>query len=215
MNPDKWRFATTMRLTLFHTPSSRSLRPLWLLEEMGLDFELKTITYDAAYFASDEYRAINPMGKVPALYDGDNLILESTVILEYILAKHAPSSLSVKPEESDFGFYLTWLHMAESGLAHYLAVYLGQLSGLDRYAVSEGFEAYVKYQAEKAFEMLDNHLIGRSFIAADRFTAADISVGYSLFLASALCGLPLPDRVQGYFERLQERPAWKKAVSVK
>lgn len=203
-----------MPLILFHTPNSRSLRPLWLLEEIGLDFELKTMTYDAEYFASDAYRDINPMGKVPALYDGDHLILESTVILEYILAKHDSSPLSVEPEESDFGFYLTWLHMAESGLSHYLAVYLGQLSGHDRYAVSEGFQSYVKYQAEKAFGMLDNHLAGRSFIAAGRFTAADISVGYSLFLATQLCGLHLPDRVQAYFEKLQDRPAWKKVVSI-
>lgn len=186
-----------------------------MLEEMGLDFELKTMTYDAEYFASDAYREINPMGKVPALYDGDHLVLESTVILQYILAKHGPSPLSVEAEESDFGFYLTWLHMAESGLSHYLSVYLGQMMGLERYAVSEGFESYVKYQAEKAFEMLDNHLIGRSFIASDRFTAADISVGYSLFLANELCRLPLPTRVQAYFERLQDRPAWKKVVSIK
>ena len=204
-----------MPLVLFHTPKSRSLRPLWLLEEMGLDFDLKTMAYDAEFFASDTYREINPMGKVPAFYDGDQLIIESTVILEYILARHGPSPLRVDPDESDFGHYLTWLHMGESGLSHYLAVYLGQLTGLDKYAVSEGFETYVKYQSEKALEMLDNHLVGRSFIASDRFTAADISVGYSLFLANMLCGLPLPSRVQAYFERLQDRPAWKKVVSIK
>lgn len=203
-----------MTLILFHTPKSRSLRPLWLLEEMGLDFELNTMPYDSKYFASDAYRRINPMGKVPAFYDGDHLVLESTVILEYILAKHGPSPLSVDPEEGDFAVYLTWLHMAESGLSHYLSILLGQMMGIDKYAVSEGFESYVKYQAEKAFEMLDDHLDGRSFIAAERFTAADVSVGYSLFLATALCGLPLPDRVQAYFERLQDRPAWKKAVSI-
>ncbi len=202
-------------LILFHTQKSRSLRPLWLLEEMGLDFELKTISYDAEYFASDAFRKINPMGKVPAFYDGDHLVLESAVILEYILAKHGPSPLAVKPEESDFGLYLTWLHMAESGLSHYLAAYLGQLTGLAKYTVSESFEPYVKHQAEKALEMLDNHLAERSFIASERFTAADISVGYSLYLANALCRLPLPDRVQAYFETLQDRPAWKKAVSIK
>ncbi len=201
-----------MPLILFHTPKSRSIRPLWLLEEMGLDFELNTIPYDSEYFASDAYRKINPMGKVPAFYDGEHLVLESTVILEYILARHGPSPLSVAPEESDYTFYLTWLHMAESGLSHYLSVLLGQMMGLDKYTVSEGFEAYVKYQVEKAFEMLDNHLNGRPFIASERFTAADISVAYSLFLANALCGLPLPNHVQAYFERLQERPAWKKAV---
>ncbi len=204
-----------MALILFHTPNSRSLRPLWLLEEMGLDFDLKVMAYDADYFASDSYREINPMGKVPALYDGDKLILESTVILQYILAKHGPSPLSVEPGEADFGFYLTWLHMAESGLSHYLAVYLGQMMGVDKYAVSEDFETYVKYQAEKAFEMLNNHLSQRSYIASERFTAADISVGYSLFLASKLCRLPLPNRVETYFERLQDRLAWQKIVSIK
>ena len=203
-----------MTLILFHTPKSRSLRPLWLLEEMGLDFELKTITYDPEYFASDAYRQINPMGKVPALYDGDHLILESTVILEYILAKSGPSPLSVKSEENDFGVYLTWLHMAESGLSHYLSVLLGQIIGHEKYLVSEGYKAHVTHQVEKAFEMLDHHLVGKSFMAADRFTAADISVGYSLFLANALCRLPLPDRVQAYFESLQERPAWKKIIAI-
>lgn len=203
-----------MPLILFHTPKSRSLRPLWLLEEMGLDFELKTMTYDAEYFASDAYREINPMGKVPALYDGDHLVIESTVILQYILAKHDPSPLSVEPEEEDFGVYLTWLHMAESGLSHYLAVLLGQMMGIDKYAVSDGFESYVIYQAEKALEMLERHLTGRSFIASGRFTAADISVGYSLFLANVLCGLPLPSHVKAYFERLQDRPAWKKVVTI-
>ena len=203
-----------MPLLLFHSPSSRSLRPLWLLEEMGLDFELKTIGYDASYFASDAYREINPMGKVPAFYDGDHLVLESTVILQYILAKYGPSSFSVEAEEADFGAYLTWLHMAESGLSHYLAVYLGQMSGQDKYAVSEGFKSYVKHQAEKAFEMLDAHLVGRSFLASDRFTAADISVAYSLFLANTLCRLPLPNRVQAYFESLQERPVWKKIIAI-
>jgi glutathione S-transferase len=181
---------------------------------MGLDFELKAMAYDAEYFASDSFKEINPMGKVPALYDGENLIIESTVILEYILAKFGPSPLSVDSEESDFGVYLTWLHMAESGLSHYLAVYLGQMMGVDKYAVSKGFESYVKYQAEKALEMLEKHLMGRSFIASDRFTAADISVGYSLFLANGLCGMPLPSGLQPYFERLKKRPAWKKAFSI-
>mgnify|MGYP003150346215 FL=1 len=203
-----------MTYTLFHTPKARSLRPLWLLEELGIDFELKTMAYDAAYFASDAYKEINPMGKVPAFYDGDNLIVESTVILEYILAKYRPSPLSVTPDESDFAPYLTWLHMAESGFANYAAVYLGQLMGIETYAVSEGFETYVKHQVAKALGMLDAHLTSRSFIAAERFTAADISVGYSLFLANQICGLPLPERVQVYFETLQTRPSWQKVIAI-
>jgi glutathione S-transferase len=62
--------------------------------------------------------------------------------------------------------------------------------------------------------MLDAHLTSRSFIAAERFTAADISVGYSLFLANQICGLPLPERVQVYFETLQTRPSWQKVIAI-
>jgi len=203
-----------MTLTLFHTPLTRSMRPLWLLMEMGLEHELKTIAYDADYFASPEFLKINPMGKVPALYDGDQAIVESTVIMEYILAKHGPSPLAVSPDEPDFAHYLQWLHMAESGLSHYLAVYLGQRSGLDPYQVSEPFEGYVKHQAEKAFDMLAKHLEGRRFIAADRFTAADISIVYSLFLGSFLCQLELPPIVQDYLDRMQDRPSWLKVLEI-
>ena len=203
-----------MTLVLFHTPLTRSMRPLWLLEEMGLPYELNSMAYDAAYFASPEYRKINPMGKVPALYDGDQQLVESTVIMEYILTKYGPSPLALTPDEPDFGAYLQWLHMAESGLTHYLAVYLGQRSGLEPYGVSEPFEEYVKYQAEKAFEMLAERLDGRTYIAGDRFTAADISVGYSLFLGGFLCGLDLPQVLQDYLARLQERPTWLKVLSI-
>jgi len=203
-----------MKLTLFHTPLTRSMRPAWLLEELGLPYELKSMAYNAEYFDSAEYHRINPAGKVPALYDGEQLIVESTVIMEYILAKTDPSPLAVTPDEPDFGAYLQWLHMAESGLSHYLAVYLGQRSGLEPYGVSDEFEAYVKYQAEKVLGMLHTRLEGRDYIAADRFTAADISMGYSLFLASFLCQLELTDRVAAYMGRLHERPSWFKVLSI-
>ena len=78
-------------LTLFHSPGTRSIRVFWLLEELGLSYDLKSYKYDSKYFASSEFRAINPMGKVPALYDGEQLIIESTAIMEYLLNNFGPN----------------------------------------------------------------------------------------------------------------------------
>lgn len=202
-----------MTLQLFHTPGSRSIRPYWLLEEMGVEYELKSMKYDAAYFASDAFRAINPMGKVPALLDGEQLIVESTVIMEYILNRHGPSPLSVAPDDVEYGTYLQWLHMSECGLSHYLVVAFGNLSPIPTYQVSDEFDAYCRFQARKGFDMLEALLADREFILQRGFSAADISVGFTLFLAKYLAKMEISPALNAYFERLQSRPAYKKATS--
>ena len=145
-----------MSLTLFHSPGTRSIRALWLLEEMGLPYELKSIKYDSAYFASDEFRKINPMGKVPALYDDGQLVMESTAIIQYLLQRHGPSPLSVPIDDSEYGAYLQWLHMAESGMATYIAVSFGHTFGIDPYKVSEAFDGYCRFQISKALDLWKN-----------------------------------------------------------
>jgi len=82
-------------LTLFHAPMTRSIRPRWALEEMGLPYTLERVAFDRGNVGGDAYRAVNPMQKVPALKDGDQVILESTAILEYLVTKHGPTPLAV------------------------------------------------------------------------------------------------------------------------
>ena len=202
-----------MALKLFHSPGTRSIRTLWLLEEMGLAYELKSIKYDGAYFASDEFRAINPMGKVPALYDDDTLIVESGATLEYLLGRYGPSPLSAAPDNPEYGAYLQWLHMAESGMANYIAVSFGHASGLDKYRVTDEFDGYCRYQIVKALEMLETQLEDRDYILQSGFSAADISMGYTLFFAQACTGVKFTERVAAYFDRLKSRPAFQKALS--
>jgi glutathione S-transferase len=206
-----------MAITLFHSPGTRSLRVLWLLEEMGLPYDLKSKAYDGAYFASAEFRAINPMGKVPAIYDDGALIIESTAIIEYLLQRHGPSDLAVAPSDPEFGTYLQWLHMAESGMANYIAVSFGNTFGKDPYQVSEAFDAYCRFQITKALEMLEEQLAGESgdqdFLLKRGFSAADISLGYTLFFANACTGVKFTDRVGAYFGRLMARPAAQKAMA--
>lgn len=202
-----------MSLVLFHSPGTRSLRVLWLLEEMGLPYVLKSKKYDGAYFASDEFRAINPMGKVPALYDGETLVIESTAIMEYVLQRHGPSELTVAPSDPEYASYLQWFHMAESGMANYIAVSFGQKFDMDPYKVSDKFDQYCRFQITKALEMLEEQLEDRDYLLKRGFSAADISLGYTLFFAKTGTNTVFSERVKAYFKRLMARPACQKALS--
>ncbi|MEO1406452.1 MAG: glutathione S-transferase family protein [Pseudomonadota bacterium] len=202
-----------MTLTLFHTPGTRSVRARWLMEEMGVAYDLKTMEYDGAYFASDEFRKINPMGKVPAMYDGETLINESIAIMQYVMERFGPTELNVKPSDPEFATYLQWLHMGESGVSGYIAVSFGHASGEDPYQVTEAFDAYCRYQLEKALGMLEQRLQEREFILDRGFSAADISMGYALMFAAVCTGAEFSPQLSAYLGRLMSRPAMQRALS--
>ena len=211
MNFEDWE--RVLSLTLFHSPGTRSIRVLWLLEEMGLPYELQSKKYDSAYFASDEFRAINPMGKVPALYDDGELIIESTAIMEYLLHRYGPSPLAVPPDDPEYGAYLQWLHMSEGGMANYIAVSFGHAVGIEPYQVSEPFDGYCRFQIAKALQMLEKQLDGHEYLLKRGFSAADISLGYTLFFAKACIGAKFSEKVGAYFARLTSREGMQKAMA--
>ena len=201
-------------LVLYHAPQSRSVRVLWQLEEMGLPYELKSFTYDPEYFASEEFRRINPIGQIPALYDGDEMIIESTAIMEYLLSRHGPSLLGVEAEDVEYACFIRWLHMSEAGMAHYLTVLLGhRIVEGTQYNVSIEFDAYCEKKVKDYTEAIADQLQGRDYLLQRGFSAADISLGYSLYLTKTILGITLPESVDKYFTRLQERPAWQKAIT--
>ena len=196
-----------MSLTLFHSPGTRSIRVRWLLEELSLPYELKSIKYDGAYFASDEFKAINPMGKVPALYDGETLVIESLAIMEYLIHRYGSGRLSVAADDPEYATYLQWFNMAESGMANYISVSFGNTFDMDPYKVSKEFDAYCRYQITKALKMLEERLTGRDYLLDSGFSAADISLGYTLFFAQACLKVKFTEVVGAYYGRLMERPA--------
>ncbi|MEM6986359.1 MAG: glutathione S-transferase family protein, partial [Pseudomonadota bacterium] len=202
-----------MSLTLYHTPGTRSVRARWILEEMGVPYSLQTIAYDGDYFASPAFREINPMGKIPALYDGRDLIIESVAIMQYVMNRYGPTPLDIHPSDRDHATYLTWLHLGESGMSGYIAVSFGHAANEDPYKVSEAFDAYCRYQVEKAVGMLESRLAtGRDYLLDQGFSAADISTGYALLFASVCTGASFPPSVSAYLARLLERPALQRAL---
>ena len=101
-------------LKIFHAQGARSLRVLWLCEEMGVPYE----TAEASFFKpSDEFKAVNPLRTVPAMTDGDVRMIESVAMMIYIMAKHGPTDLDVKPDEPGYADYLQYLMFGEAGIA--------------------------------------------------------------------------------------------------
>ena len=95
-------------LKLFHCRESRSLRPLWALEEMQLDYEPVFLPFPPRAAAKD-YLGVNPLGTVPYLIDGESRMSESTGICLYLAERHGPTELSVRADEPDYASYLNWL----------------------------------------------------------------------------------------------------------
>src|SRR4030095_12248619 len=102
-------------LTLHHCVSARSFRPLWTLEEVGVPYELKMLPFPPRALAK-AFLEINPLGTVPALFDGAVRMTESAAICQYLAAKYSPGVMDVGVNEPDFGAYLNFLHFGEATL---------------------------------------------------------------------------------------------------
>jgi glutathione S-transferase len=103
-------------LKIYHSQGARSLRVLWLCEEMGVPYE----TAEASFFKpSAEFKAVNPLRTVPVMQDGDVTMIESVAMMIYIMSKYGPTDLEVKPNESGYAAYLQYLLFGEAGIAAY------------------------------------------------------------------------------------------------
>lgn len=200
-------------IVLYHCISARSLRPLWALEEMGVPYTLKMLPFpprahDKSYFAE------NPLGTIPLMIDGETRMTESAAISQYLASRFSPRGLNVEMDEADYGAYLNFLHFGEATLTFPQTLVLRY----SRFEPDERKQPQVVEDYAKWFlarlKTLEARLETRDFLCADRFTAADISVGYALLLAQLL-GLDaqfLP-HVAAYWQRLQQLPSYKRAMA--
>ena len=100
-------------MKIYHAPNTRSVRIVWLCEELGLDYELEMFKLGDPSMRDPEYLKINPMARVPSLADGDVTIFESGAIVEYILTKHGGGRMRPNSDSADFPVYLQWLHFPQ------------------------------------------------------------------------------------------------------
>ncbi len=199
-------------ITLYHCLSARSFRVLWTLEELGLPYRLNMLPFPPRMLARD-YLDINPLGTVPAFFDGDMKMTESAAICEYLVVKYGPSPLHVGPDEAGFGPYLNWLDFGEATLTVPQTIVL-------RYRHFESPERRLPQAAEDyqrwflaRLRAVDAVVSVQDYLCARRFTAADISVGYALMLAEFLGLEPqFSPAVRAYWNRLKARDGYARAL---
>jgi len=200
-----------MSIKLWHCYGSRSVRPLWALEEMGLEYEITSMQFPPR-FKEEGYLQLNSLGTVPYFTDGDVTMTESSGICLYLVEKYGKWDFGVRPHEAGYGAYINWLFHSDATLTFPQTVFLR----FARFEVDRGLqEAGYAYRNwfQKRLIRLEQHLEGREYLAGDKFTIADIAVGYAIYLAEFLhiLGDEAP-HVRAYWQRLSERPAFKKAL---
>ena len=200
-------------VTVYSAPNTRAIRVIWVLEEIGVKAEIKSMPYPPRKHAPD-YFAVNPTGMVPLLIDGEVRLSESMAICDYLATKHG-SPLVVPPNDPERPQFLQGLWYGESTLMTPLSrlniVRQVERKGPEVDAILAGARDHV---AER-LKMLEQRLEGRDFLAAGRLTLADISVAYPLHLVGMLdIDSLLGPRSAAYRERLRSRPAYRRAEGV-
>lgn len=195
-------------IKLYHAPRSRSVRVRWLLEELGLPYELMLREYQppARPFAQD-----SPLGKFPALEDGDVVMIESGAIIEYLLETYGEGRLGPQRGESGRPAFLQWLHFAEATLLPPLLDVLRHTLLKPEPERIAAVAADGRVRAERTLEVLEHELGEGPYLLGAEFTAADISMAYGLGWAHHFGMLARFPRLDAYLQRLLARPAAQRA----
>jgi glutathione S-transferase len=198
-------------IIVHHLEESRSQRVLWLLEELGLDYEVRRYARNAqTRLAPPELREIHPLGKSPVLQHDGRVFAESGAIIEYFAEHEGGGKLAVPPGDPARFDYLYWLHFAEGSamLPLLLKLYVGLLGEAGGPLMAARIEPEIANHLAHA----DAALEGRTYFAGNRFTAADIQMSFVLDAARGRGGLEkYPNLMRARAEN-QKRPAYQRAL---
>jgi glutathione S-transferase len=201
-------------MKLWHCQGARSLRPLWALEEMGLDYELEVLPFPPRIFQK-EYVETNALGTVPYFTDGDTRMTESSGICHYLVERYQQHDFGLKPDHPEYGDYLNWLYHSDATLTFPQTIAMRYLHLEPTPEKKPVAMDYAKWFFAR-LRLLDAHIKDREFLCDNRFTIADIAVGYALYLAqvmklSEFTGREFTPQVADYLARLKQRPAFVRA----
>ncbi|MFZ1962761.1 MAG: glutathione S-transferase [Roseiarcus sp.] len=212
-------------IVVHHLDHSRSQRALWLLEELGLDYEIRHYARDPeTMLAPASLMAVHPLGKSPVIVDGDKTLAESGAILEYLVETYGAGRFAPPPGSQNRLRYAYFMHYAEGSLMPPLAMKL-VFTQLPRRApllarpiagaiASKALASYVDPQIERHLDFLEGELEHRPWFAGDAFSAADIQMSYPLEAAASRAGLDARrPKLWDFLQRIRERPAHARAVA--
>jgi glutathione S-transferase len=212
-------------IIVHHLNNSRSQRVLWLLEELGVDYEIKHYQRDAkTMLAPPELRRIHPLGKSPVITDGDITVAESGAIVEYLVDRYGDGKLKPAHRTAEQLRYTYWLHYAEGSAMPPLLMSLifrripTQPMPFFVRPVAKGIAGrvlsnYIEPQLRQHLDYLENELKERDWFAGNEFSAADIQMSFPIEAFASRGGLGDDQaRLSGWLERIHARPAYQRAL---
>ena len=190
----------------------RGFRVVWLLEEMGLPYRLRQVDLLAGAENDPDFLAINPAGFIPALQDGDVTMVESIAIMEYLIARHGPTPLAPAPHDPAFPMYQQFLHLGEDALGANIQLvvvsgFVAPESERDNWGARWALD-----QFNRQFGHVKRQLARAPYMAGEAFTAADISLTYTLNLAIRRGGIILDEAERAYVARTTGRDGYERAL---
>jgi glutathione S-transferase len=201
-------------IKLFHAKGSRSVRIIWLFEELGMDYQLDPIERGKP---NEAFGEASTFAKIPTIQDGDITLTESVAIIQYILQKYGAAGLQPSIDSDDYAMYLQWLNFGESTLIQPIVEILVNTmfrpeENRHQYSVDSATQSF-----KKIAQALDPILSQQDYLLGSQFSAADIVNGYTLRLANNLQLLDDSGGIKNvcdYFRRLETREAYQKAISI-
>ena len=212
-------------LTVHHLENSRSQRILWLLEELGVPYEVKRYERDKkTMLAPPALKQIHPLGKSPVITDGDVTVAESGAIVEYIVDRYGKGRLAPPPGTTERVRYTYWLHYAEGSVMPLLVMKLvlsrvpqavpGLIRPIARRIVSGIEDLYLGPNLRLQFDYLEGELAKSEWFVGNEFSAADVQMSFPIEAAQARgrLGTSHP-RLAAFLEKIHARPAYQRALA--
>ena len=198
-------------MKIYHAPNTRSVRILWLFEELGLSYELEHYKLGDPEMRTPEYRKIHPMSRVPVLEDGAVKIFESGAIIQYVLEKYGQGKFIPTPDAPNFARYLQWFHYAEGMIMPQVNIIVVESILLPEERRNKVNLDRATKLVTRMLTVVDEGLEGEEYLAGE-FSGADMMTGHAC-IVSARLGADISDKpnVAAYIERLNARPALKTA----
>ena len=198
-------------IRLYHAQFTRSIRILWLLEELGIPYELATVEFKPPRHSFEQD---TPTGKFPAIEDDGLVLSESGAILEYLIEKYGKGRLAPAVGSPGRGPYLQWVHFAEATAFPPIGDIARHTMFLPDAERVPQVAADARVRAKNALDVLERGLASKEYLVGNELSGADIMMGYFL-MAARMCGVIGSEHpnVGVYWERLAARPGFQKALS--
>ena len=198
-------------IRLHHLNQSRSLRILWLLEELGEPYEIISHQRDAkTHLAPDSLKAVHPLGKSPVIELDGEVYSESGAITELLIERFAPDRLRPAPDSTDYGHYLQWVDFAESSLMLPLMLELfTKKAGIND---NEFLNGYIEIEKTRLFKYLDAAVEGKSYIVGNQLSGADFMLSFDLIILANRQKLDDYPNIKQYADKLASLDSHQRAI---